>query len=313
MTDAIAAQVRAARPDASSWVAANAGSGKTRVLTDRVARLLLAGTEPQRILCLTYTKAAAAEMQNRLFRTLGAWAMLDDADLRAALRALGEPGETHPARPARPRPHPLRPGARDPGRPAHPDDPRLLREPAAPLPARGRRRAAVRACSTTARRGRCASRCSTRSATAERAAFAAVVALPRRHRPRPAAARDRPAPRGLRRRLRPRRPRRGARRRARPDARAAARRDRRRRTTRRCSPRCVADPRRQRPERPQGRRRRSPRRSRAADAGQPARAARGRAADRVRRRQPVHRQGRPLPDQGGARRPTPASAPGSTR
>jgi ATP-dependent helicase/nuclease subunit A len=96
MTDAVAAQVRAARPDASSWVAANAGSGKTRVLTDRVARLLLAGTEPQRILCLTYTKAAAAEMQNRLFRTLGAWAMLADPELRDALRTLGEPGDAIP-------------------------------------------------------------------------------------------------------------------------------------------------------------------------------------------------------------------------
>src|SRR5690606_29751341 len=77
-------------PGRSSWVAANAGSGKTRVLTDRVARLLLAGTEPARILCLTYTKAAAAEMQTRLFRTLGAWAMLDDDPLRAALVDLGE-------------------------------------------------------------------------------------------------------------------------------------------------------------------------------------------------------------------------------
>jgi ATP-dependent helicase/nuclease subunit A len=96
MTDAIAAQLRAARPDASSWVAANAGSGKTRVLTDRVARLLLAGTDPQRILCLTYTKAAAAEMQNRLFRTLGAWAMLGDPELRHELRTLGEPGDAIP-------------------------------------------------------------------------------------------------------------------------------------------------------------------------------------------------------------------------
>ena len=94
MTDAVTAQRRAARPDASSWVSANAGSGKTRVLTDRVARLLLAGTPPQRILCLTYTKAAAAEMQNRLFRTLGGWAMLDDVGLRTALRTLGEPGDS---------------------------------------------------------------------------------------------------------------------------------------------------------------------------------------------------------------------------
>ena len=61
---AISAQIRAADPTGSSWVSANAGTGKTRVLTDRVARLLLRGTEPQKILCLTYTKAAAAEMQH---------------------------------------------------------------------------------------------------------------------------------------------------------------------------------------------------------------------------------------------------------
>jgi len=64
--DATLAQIRAADPKTSTWVSANAGSGKTRVLTDRVARLLLNGTDPQKILCLTYTKAAAAEMQNRL-------------------------------------------------------------------------------------------------------------------------------------------------------------------------------------------------------------------------------------------------------
>ena len=90
MDDATLRQVRAAEPAASTWLAANAGSGKTRVLTDRVARLLLRGVDPQRILCLTYTKAAAAEMQNRLFRRLGDWAMKDDAELAAALRELGE-------------------------------------------------------------------------------------------------------------------------------------------------------------------------------------------------------------------------------
>ena len=82
-------QVQAARPDASTWLAANAGSGKTRVLTDRVARLLLSGVQPQHILCLTYTKAAASEMQNRLFRRLGEWAMLDDGPLRRELAVLG--------------------------------------------------------------------------------------------------------------------------------------------------------------------------------------------------------------------------------
>ncbi len=88
--EAILAQVKAADPAASTWLSANAGSGKTRVLTDRVARLLLADVEPQRILCLTYTKAAASEMQNRLFQRLGEWAMMPDAKLTAALSELGE-------------------------------------------------------------------------------------------------------------------------------------------------------------------------------------------------------------------------------
>jgi ATP-dependent helicase/nuclease subunit A len=96
VTAATDAQIAAARPSASSWVSANAGSGKTRVLTDRVARLLLAGTEPARILCLTYTKAAAAEMATRLFATLGAWAMAPEPALRAALTELGEPGAAIP-------------------------------------------------------------------------------------------------------------------------------------------------------------------------------------------------------------------------
>ena len=90
LTDASIAQNTAADPDKSTWLSANAGSGKTRVLTDRVARLLLHGTNPQSILCLTYTKAAATEMQNRLFKRLGAWSMLDDAELRDGLAELGE-------------------------------------------------------------------------------------------------------------------------------------------------------------------------------------------------------------------------------
>ena len=90
MTDAASErQVQAAHPAASTWLSANAGSGKTSVLTDRVARLLLGGVEPQHILCLTYTKAAATEMQNRLFKRLGAWAMKPDADLRGELAKLG--------------------------------------------------------------------------------------------------------------------------------------------------------------------------------------------------------------------------------
>ena len=87
--DATEAQVRAAAPMESTWLSANAGSGKTRVLTDRVARLLLEGVPPQKVLCLTYTKAAATEMQNRLFGRLGEWAMLADNELRLALDELG--------------------------------------------------------------------------------------------------------------------------------------------------------------------------------------------------------------------------------
>ncbi|MGB0498252.1 MAG: double-strand break repair helicase AddA [Rubricella sp.] len=92
MNSPSAAQNAVSDPAVSSWVSANAGSGKTRVLTDRVARLLLAGTEPEQILCLTYTKAAAAEMQNRLFERLGEWSMLEDGVLRQRLEDLGEAG-----------------------------------------------------------------------------------------------------------------------------------------------------------------------------------------------------------------------------
>ena len=93
MDDATRAQVTAADPARSTWLTANAGSGKTRVLTDRVARLLLKGTAPERILCLTYTKAAATEMQNRLLKRLGEWAMLPEPELRAQLAQLGEGGD----------------------------------------------------------------------------------------------------------------------------------------------------------------------------------------------------------------------------
>lgn len=88
--DATLRQIAAADPGRNTWLSANAGSGKTRVLIDRVARLLLNGVEPQHILCLTYTKAAASEMQNRLFARLGEWAMKPDAELRQALAELGE-------------------------------------------------------------------------------------------------------------------------------------------------------------------------------------------------------------------------------
>ena len=96
--DATQAQVDAADPYASTWLSANAGSGKTRVLTDRVARLLFEEVEPQNILCLTYTKAAAAEMQNRLFERLGKWAMMPDKTLLADLIDLGVAGTIDAAR-----------------------------------------------------------------------------------------------------------------------------------------------------------------------------------------------------------------------
>ena len=81
-------QASAADPGLSAWVSANAGTGKTYVLVLRVLRLLLAGTPPDRILCLTYTKAAAAEMSNRLFEKLGEWATIDDEQLATSLRGL---------------------------------------------------------------------------------------------------------------------------------------------------------------------------------------------------------------------------------
>lgn len=83
-----ALQAEATDPERSAWVSANAGSGKTHVLTQRVVRLLLAGADPSRLLCLTFTKAAAAEMANRVFKRLGLWASADDAELDAELVAL---------------------------------------------------------------------------------------------------------------------------------------------------------------------------------------------------------------------------------
>lgn len=81
-------QAIAADPGLSAWVAANAGSGKTKVLIDRVARLLLGGADPASILCITYTKAAANEMLSRLFKRLGSWSVMPEAELRAELAKL---------------------------------------------------------------------------------------------------------------------------------------------------------------------------------------------------------------------------------
>ncbi len=82
------AQTEAADPSVSAWVSANAGTGKTHVLTTRVLRLLVAGTKPERILCLTYTKAAAAEMSQRVFDRLARWVIADDVTLARELAEL---------------------------------------------------------------------------------------------------------------------------------------------------------------------------------------------------------------------------------
>ena len=88
LQEADANQARASDPSASAWVSANAGTGKTEVLVRRSLRLLLAGFRPESILCLTYTKTAAAEMQNRLLKELAEWATIEAEALREKLSAL---------------------------------------------------------------------------------------------------------------------------------------------------------------------------------------------------------------------------------
>src|ERR1700761_4968070 len=87
-------QASASNPASSSFVSANAGSGKTHVLVQRVVRLLLSGVAPEKILCITFTKAAAANMAERVFTTLGHWVTLDNNALDAAIRDAGLP---HPS------------------------------------------------------------------------------------------------------------------------------------------------------------------------------------------------------------------------
>jgi len=82
-------QTEASDPQRSAWVSANAGSGKTYVLAQRVIRLLLSGVDPARILCITFTKAAAANMANKVFQDLRDWTLLDDAGLDAAMCKAG--------------------------------------------------------------------------------------------------------------------------------------------------------------------------------------------------------------------------------
>src|SRR3981189_765179 len=80
-----ATQARAPAPASSACVSANAGSAKTHVLVQRVIRLFLNGVPPEKILCITFTKAAAANMAERVFSTLGHWVTLDDDALDAAI------------------------------------------------------------------------------------------------------------------------------------------------------------------------------------------------------------------------------------
>ena len=84
-------QAEASNPKTSAWASANAGSGKTHVLTQRVVRLLLDGTPPAQILCLAYTKAAAANMAERIFTQLARWTSLSDEALMEAIVESGAP------------------------------------------------------------------------------------------------------------------------------------------------------------------------------------------------------------------------------
>ena len=106
-------------PAVSAWVAANAGSGKTRVLARRVINLLLDDVAPEKILCITFTKAAAANMAKRVFDTLAEWTTLDDAKLNHAIRAIAAVTPTRAHRPDQalslPRPQRRRAHADSPG------------------------------------------------------------------------------------------------------------------------------------------------------------------------------------------------------
>ncbi|MDK2760755.1 MAG: double-strand break repair helicase AddA [Sphingopyxis sp.] len=87
--DLDAGQQAAAEPGEHVWLGASAGTGKTQVLSARVLRLMLAGVAPDAILCITFTKAGAAEMAHRIHERLALWVRMDDGDLRTELRALG--------------------------------------------------------------------------------------------------------------------------------------------------------------------------------------------------------------------------------
>ena len=139
--DVRAVQIEAADPEVSAFVSANAGSGKTHVLAQRVINLLLRGCDPAKILCITFTKAAAANMANRVFDTLAKWTALERRRAERADRAehrqagdLRRPGARAAA---------VRLGAGDARRPQGADHPRLLHAAAAPVPVRSQCRRAL--------------------------------------------------------------------------------------------------------------------------------------------------------------------------
>ena len=134
-------QVEAADPDVSAFVSANAGSGKTYVLAQRVINLLLRGVDPAKILCITFTKTAAANMANEVFKRLAGWTALDDAalDKEIALSTGAKPS----AERTRARAPAVCFRAGDAGRAEGADHPRLLHAAAAPVPVRGQCRRAL--------------------------------------------------------------------------------------------------------------------------------------------------------------------------
>ncbi len=90
-SETLGKQHNASNPNQSVWVSANAGSGKTYVLASRVVRLLLQGVAPSKILCLTFTKAAAANMASGVFDKLARWTQLADDELSCEIVAAGAP------------------------------------------------------------------------------------------------------------------------------------------------------------------------------------------------------------------------------
>ena len=88
-------QIQASNPQSSIWVSASAGTGKTKILTDRVLRLLLQGADFNKILCLTFTHAAAGEMKERIIRSLANWSKLNDNELKENIKnIIGRPSST---------------------------------------------------------------------------------------------------------------------------------------------------------------------------------------------------------------------------